>query len=59
MLSHTLAMPRLMFISFAKKSLHITTVPKPVILKGEKLQQIEGPNYTVLKNNNGRALRRK
>jgi hypothetical protein len=37
----------------AKIAAHNYQVLKSVILNGEKLQQKEGPNYTVLKNNNG------
>lgn len=40
----------------AKIAAHNYQVLKSVILKGEKLQQIEGPNYTVLKNNNGESI---
>jgi hypothetical protein len=40
----------------AKIAAHNYQVMKSVILNGEKLQQIEGPNYTVLKNNNGEEI---
>lgn len=40
----------------AKIAAHNYQVLKSVILNGEKLQQIEGPNYTLLKNNNGQTI---
>lgn len=40
----------------AKIAAHNYQVLKSVILKGEVLQQIEGPNYVVLKNNNGDTI---
>jgi hypothetical protein len=40
----------------AKIAAHNYQVLKSVILKGEVLQQKEGPNYVVLKNNNGDSI---
>lgn len=42
----------------AKIAAHNYQVLKSVILYGEKLQQIGGPNYTILKNNNGEEISR-
>lgn len=40
----------------AKIAAHNYQVLKSVIINGEKLQQLEGPNYTLLKNNNGHEV---
>ena len=40
----------------AKIAAHNYQVLKSVILNGEKLQQIEGPNYIIFKNNNGENI---
>ena len=40
----------------AKIAAHNYQVLKSVILEGKKLEQIEGPNYVLLKNNNGEFI---
>lgn len=48
--------PSVNVYQLAKIAAHNYQVLKTVILKGEKLQQLEGPNYVMLKNNNGKYI---